>query len=36
MYGMRAVWQVLLFPPSQSFHLYPYVTDHPMDNFAMV
>ena len=25
--------QVLLFPPSQSFHLYPHATTHPMDNF---
>ena len=28
--------QVLLFPPSQTWQLYPYPVKHPMDNFAMV
>ena len=28
--------QVILFPPAQSFHVYPYPVGHQMDNFAMV
>ena len=28
--------QVLLFPPAQTFHVYPYPIGHPMDNFAMI
>ena len=28
--------QVLLFPPAQTWNLYPYAVGHPMDNFSMV
>lgn len=28
--------QVVLFPPGQTFHVYPYPIAHPMDNFAMI
>ena len=33
---MKGRKRVLLFPPSESFNVYAYPTDHIMDNFAMV
>lgn len=33
---VRGRKQVLLFPPAQTWHIYPYQVGHPMDNFAMV
>ena len=27
---------MLLYPPSQTFHVYPFCVDHPRDNYSMV
>ena len=32
---LRGRKQVLVFPPSQSFHVYPYPRTHPMDTYAI-